>query len=213
MTDSAFQCLKAWICQTVLKVTLAYYDRSKPVVVQTDASEFGLGAALLQGGWPIAFASKTLNDVESHYANIERVCLSVCFGLEEFHTYVYGRHVLVENDHKTLEMIQHKPIHIAPPRLQQMLLHMQKYDYTMHYKPGKDMVLANHLSCFPSNTNYLPIPLVQNTQYVQLSTADLDIIQGSVESGPVYSTIYCLTLEGGQIKFRMSLTLADISGA
>ena len=66
--------------------------------------------------------------------------------------------------------------------LQQMLLHMQKYDYTIHYKPGKDMVLADLLSCFPSNSNYLPIPL--------------DIIWGSMECNPVYSTVYCLTLQG-----------------
>ena len=142
-TDAAFQCLKAWICQTLLKVTLVYYDRTKPVMIQTDASEFRLGTALLQGGQPIAFASKTLTDIESCYMNIERECLSVCFCLEKFHTYIYGRHVLIENDHKLLEMIQHKPIHAAPPRLQWMLLHMQKYDYTIVYKPGKDMVLAD----------------------------------------------------------------------
>ena len=59
-TDAAFQHLKAWICQTLLNVTLAYYDRTKPVMIQTDASEFRLGAALLQGGQPIAFASKPL---------------------------------------------------------------------------------------------------------------------------------------------------------
>ena len=58
LTDAAFQCLKAWICQTLLKVTLVYYDRTKPVMIQTDASKFGLGAALLQGGQPIAFASR-----------------------------------------------------------------------------------------------------------------------------------------------------------
>ena len=163
-------------------------------MIQTDASEFGLGTALLQGGQPIAFASKTLTDVESHYANIERQCLSVCFGLEKFHTYIYGRHVLVENDHKLLEMIQYKPIHVAPPRLQQMLLHMQKYDYTIVYKPGKDMVLADCLRCFPSNTNYLPISLAHNIQHVQLSTSELDVIRGAVECNPVYSTVYCLTL-------------------
>ena len=175
-TDAAFQHLKAWICQTLLKVTLAYYDRTKPAMIQTDASEFGLGAALLQGGQPIAFASKTLTDVESCYTNIERECLSVCFGLEKFHTYIYGRHVLIENDHKPLEMIQHKPIHVAPPRLQQMLLCMQKYDYTIVHKPGKDMVLADCLSHFPSNTNYLPIPLAHNIQHIQLSTSELDVI-------------------------------------
>ena len=169
--DAVFQHLNPWICQILPKVTLAYYDRTKPVVIQTDASKFELGTALLQGGQPIAFASKTLTNVESCYANIEKECLSVCFGLEKFHTYIYGRHVLIENDHKPLEMIQHKPIHVAPPRLQQMLLHMQKYDYTIVYKPGKDMVLVDCLSCFPSNSNYLPIPLAQNIQHIQLSTA------------------------------------------
>ena len=77
-----------------------------------------------------------------------------------------------------------------------MLLCMQMYDYTICYKPGKDMVLADCLSHFPSNTNYLSISLAQNIQHVQLSTADLDIIWGSVEHDPVYSTIYHLTLWG-----------------
>ena len=51
---------------------------------------------------------------------------------------------MVENNHKPLEMIQHKPTHAAPPQLQQILLYRKKYDYTIQYKPGKDMVLANH---------------------------------------------------------------------
>ena len=46
------------------------------------------------------------------------------------------------------------------PRLHQMLLCMQKYDYTIQYKPGKEMVLANHLSHLPSHSNSLPIPIV-----------------------------------------------------
>ena len=195
-THTAFYCLKSWICQTLLKVNLAYYDRTKPVVIQADASKFRLGAALLQGGWPKAFASKTLTDVESHYATIESKCLSVWFGLEKFHTYIYGRYVLIKNDHKPLEMIQHKPNQVPLPRLQWMLLHMQKYDYTIVYKPGKDMVLADHLSHFPSNTNYLQIPLAQNIQHIQLSTAELDVIWGSVEGDLVYSTVYSLTLRG-----------------
>ena len=89
-TDSAFQQLKQWICKTLLKTTLAYYNRSQPLSIQTDASEYGLGTALLQNNRPIAFASKTLTDVEMRYANIECKCLSVVFGLEKFHTYIYG---------------------------------------------------------------------------------------------------------------------------
>ena len=87
-----------------------------------------------------------------------RESVSVCFSLEKFHTYLYSRHVIIENDHKLLEMIQHKPIHASPPRLQQILLHMQKYDYTIWYKPSKDMVLANHLSDSPHGLTASPSP-------------------------------------------------------
>ena len=130
-TDMAFQCLKAWICQSLLNTTLVYYNQSKPVVVQTDASGYRLGATLIQSGHSIAFTSKTLTDIEKYYVNIERECLSICFGLKKFHTYIYGRHVMVEYDHKPLEMIQYKPIHVANPWLQWTLLCMQKYDYTI----------------------------------------------------------------------------------
>ena len=115
-TNQAFNNLKSWISNMLLKTILAYYDRTKPLILQTDASEYGLSAALIQNNRPIGFASKTLTDVETRYANIERECLSVVFGLKKFHTYVYGRHIIVQNDHKPLEMIQRKPIQ-APPRL------------------------------------------------------------------------------------------------
>ena len=84
--------------------------------MQTDASEYGLGSAFIQSGHPIAFASKMLTDIETHYVNTERQCLSVCFSLRKFHTYLCGRHVIAENDHKLLEMIQHKPMHGAHPQ-------------------------------------------------------------------------------------------------
>ena len=108
-TDTAFQQLKAWICQTLLNTTLTYYNRSKPVILQTDASEYGLGDSFIQSGCPITFTSKTLTDIEISNANIERECQSVCFSLKKFHTYLYGRHVTIQNDHKPLEMIEQKP--------------------------------------------------------------------------------------------------------
>ena len=161
-TDSTFQQLKQWICKTLLKTTLAYYDRSQPLSIQTDASEYGLGTALLQNNRPIAFASKTLTDVEPGYANIENKCLSVVFGLEKFHTYIYGRQITVFHDHKPFEMITKKPIHAAPPRLQRMILQLQKYDYMLIYKPGKEMTLADRLSRFPLNKENTQIEFHKN---------------------------------------------------
>ena len=113
-THAVFQCLKAWICLTLLNTMLACYDQSKPIIVQTNAIKYSLSAALIQCSRPIAFTNKTLTDIETHYANVKKECLSVHFGLEKFHTYLYGRYVIIENDHKPLEMTQHKHIHATP---------------------------------------------------------------------------------------------------
>ncbi|PFX20317.1 Uncharacterized protein K02A2.6 [Stylophora pistillata] len=56
---------------------------------------------------------------------------------------VYGRRVVVETDHKTLESIFWKPVNEAPPRLQRMLLKLSKYDLVVHYVPGKQQVISD----------------------------------------------------------------------
>ena len=85
--------------------TLQYYDTSVTPVLQVDASLRGLGASLLQNGRPVAFASKSLSDIETRYACIERELLAIVFGVQRFHTYLYGRSFKVITDHKPLVMI------------------------------------------------------------------------------------------------------------
>ena len=76
-----------WVKQMVCKdTTLRYFDANKPIVIQVDASQKGLGAALLQDGCPVAFASKALTPAEQCYADIERKMLACVFGAEHFHT-------------------------------------------------------------------------------------------------------------------------------
>ena len=141
--QKAFEKLKSAITSSE---TLAYFDPQKDIVLQTDASKGGLGCALLQDGRPVAFASKTLTTTEQNYANIEREMLAVVFALERFHHYVYGRHVTIESDHKPLESITRKGLKSAPPRLMRMLLRIQRYDFEVKYTPGKQMLVADHLS-------------------------------------------------------------------
>ena len=111
-----------------------------------DASGAGLGAALLQEDGPVAFASKSLVGAETRYSNIEREMLGILFGLERFHHYVYGRHVIVHSDHKPLEAISMKNLSNAPPRLSRMLLRAQRYDFQIVYRPGKQVAVADALS-------------------------------------------------------------------
>ena len=125
---------------------LAFYNVKKPVLITCDASQSGLGAVFLQEDRPIAYASRALTNAESRYAQIEKELLAVVFAFNKFHQYVYGREVLVESDHKPLESIMKKSLAAAPPRLQRMLLQLQKYSFTLVYKLGREMVLADTLS-------------------------------------------------------------------
>ena len=123
-----------------------YYDVSQPVTISCDASQSGLGADLLQNAKPVAYASRALTDAETRYAQIEKEFLAVVFAFNKFHQYTYGKEVRVESDHKPLEAITKKRLSAAPPRLQRMLLQLQRYTFTLPYKPGKDMILADTLS-------------------------------------------------------------------
>ena len=81
----------------------------------------------------IGFASKSLMDAETRYANIERELLAIVFACQRFSTYLLGRSFVAESDHKPLEMIAMKNLANAPPCLQRMLLELQRYDVTIKY--------------------------------------------------------------------------------
>ena len=59
---------------------LKYYDVTKDVTIQVDASPNGLGAVLLQDEHPVAYASQSLTQSEQNYAQIEKEMLAITFG-------------------------------------------------------------------------------------------------------------------------------------
>ena len=74
--------------------------------------------------------------------------LAAVFGAERFHTYVYGRSFTIESDHKLLESISRKSLADTPAWLQCMMLHLKGYNFTIHYHPGKEVVIPDTLSRF-----------------------------------------------------------------
>ena len=100
----------------------------------------------MQGGQPVQYASRALNETEKRYSQIEKEMLSVVFGLTSFHTYTYGRKVTVYNDHKPLAAVLKRPVGENPIRLQRMLCRIMGYDLDFTYIKGKDLLIADALS-------------------------------------------------------------------
>ena len=118
---------------------MAYYDPTAETSLIVDGSPVGVAAILSQkqqdGNFrPVAYASRTLNDTERRYSQIERETLAVLYGIERFHVYLYGMSFTVYSDHKPLQNI-FTPGHKPPARIERWLLRLQSYKFTVKFSP------------------------------------------------------------------------------
>ncbi len=143
MHDKCFTQIKKIITEAPV---LKFYNPTDEVTIQCDASQYGLGACLMQNGHPIMYASRSLTNTEANFAQIEKELLAVVFGAERFESNLYGRKFIVESDHKPLKVIMKKNVLSAPKRLQRMILRLQRFDFDIAYKQGSEMFLADMLS-------------------------------------------------------------------
>ena len=150
---------------------LAHYNPSLPLRLATDASAYGIGAVISHifpdgSERPIAFASRTLSNSEKRYAQLEKEALSLIFGVQKFHPYLYGRAFTLYTDHKPLTTILSPKKGIPPlsaARLQRWALLLAAYSYDIVYKSTKDHANADGLS-------RLPLPITPTTECQQEST-------------------------------------------
>ena len=178
--DEAFSALKQEITTAP---TLRYYDPSKPLTIQTDACTKGLGAALLQEGQPVYFASKSLTKAHQNYVAIELEMLAVCWALKKFHHYIYGHSFTLQMDQKPLVAILSKSPSDASHTLERLIHKTLPYDFNVEYIQGKCNVLADCLSrAAVADTIELPIVHVHYvTSSLNCSADKLQVLRESTK--------------------------------
>ncbi|XP_050548981.1 uncharacterized protein K02A2.6-like [Daktulosphaira vitifoliae] len=182
---------------------LAYFNPSLPIKLSVDASQFAVGAVIMQSNKPCAYASQSLNMTQQNYAQIEKELYAIVFGCQRFHQYLYGQTVQVETDHKPLVTLFNKPLHSVPIRLQRMMLKIQSYDLKVDYIPGKQLVLADTLSRAPLHdvdTNDLEEELVAHvksfTENLAIEETQLEKIKKETANDLVLKKIIQVYLTG-----------------
>ena len=83
---------------------LAHYDPQLPLRLAGDTSAYGIGAVISRvfpngSERPVAYASRTLSASERNYSQLEKEALSLIFGIQKFHQYLYGRKFTLVTDH------------------------------------------------------------------------------------------------------------------
>jgi hypothetical protein len=141
-----FQLLKTALTEAPV---LAPFDQSLPTTVAADASPFGLGAALLQEGRPVAYAARSLHKAERNYSQIEKELLGVVFGCERFAFYTTGRPTQILTDHEPLVGLVDKQYEQVTPRLTRFLERLWPFQLKFKYVKGIHHQLPDFLSRLP----------------------------------------------------------------
>ena len=145
----AFQDIQTALCN---EPVLYCPNFDQQFVLQTDASNTGVGAVLLQGEpghrHPVAYISRKLFPREVRYSTVEKECLAVKWALDAFRYYLLGREFLLETDHRPLQWMDR--MRDSNARITRWYLSMQPYRFSISHVPGRDNTTADFLSRLPA---------------------------------------------------------------
>ncbi len=149
--EEAFQRLKDSLCtEPILKSP----DFDQLFTVQTDASDVGIGAALVQGEpgnlQPIAYISRKLLKHEVRYSVVEKECLAIKWAMDSLKYYLLWRKFTLEMDHCALIWLSN--MKDTNSRITRWFLAMQPFDFVVQYRKGHENCAADFLSRAPQES-------------------------------------------------------------
>ncbi|WMV40955.1 hypothetical protein MTR67_034340 [Solanum verrucosum] len=139
--EKSFQELKKRLTTAPI---LTLPEGTQGFVVYCDAPRVGLGCVLVQNDKVIAYASRQLKVHEKNYPTHDLELAAVVFALKIWRHYLYGVHVDIFTDHKSLQyVLTQKELNLRQRRWLELL---KDYDLSILYHPGKANVVADSLS-------------------------------------------------------------------
>ena len=134
--QQAFETLKAHLTSSPI---LAYPRMEGRFILDTDASDVGMGAVLsqIQDGHErvIAYASSTLNKHERRYCVTRKEMLALVRFVKHFRPYLYGQDFLIRIDHSSLRWLM--SFREPEGQVARWLELLAEYQFEIQHRPGK----------------------------------------------------------------------------
>ncbi|GBM33653.1 Retrovirus-related Pol polyprotein from transposon 17.6 [Araneus ventricosus] len=117
---------------------LTYPRTDKEFILDTDASNEGIGAVLSQKigneECVIAYFSKSLGKPERNYCVTRKELLAIVKSIEHFHHYLYGRKFLLRAHHASLRWL----LNFREPegQIARWIQRLQEYDFEIQHRKG-----------------------------------------------------------------------------
>ena len=119
----------------------AYPDYNQPFEIYTNASNYQLGAVIIQNKRPIAYWSRLLQPMLMKYTTTEKELLAIILCLKEYEKILYGaKEIKVFTDHKNLTFNT-----LSVKRGLRWRTYIDQFGVDLCYIEGKKNVLAD---CF-----------------------------------------------------------------
>ena len=139
--QQAFDQLKHAMTHTPV---LTLLDFKEQFVTETDASDIGIGAVLMQKGQPIAYLSKALAQDHKHLSIYEKEFLALIMAVNKWRQYLQHQQFVIRTDHKSLTYLTEQNLH---SNMQRRAMHrLMGLQFQVVYRQGKENVAADALS-------------------------------------------------------------------
>lgn len=146
--QKSFEKLKAEMCNKVLLYGINY---AYPILLKSDASEYGLGGALIniiEGiERPVMFISKTLNESERRTHIYEKELYAIIWGYDKLREFIEGHEFTIQTDNEAVSYL--KKMKEKKAKLMRWANEIQSWNAKLVFRPGKENVEADALSRAP----------------------------------------------------------------
>lgn len=140
-TETSFRSLQQAL---ITAPVLAIPDFTKPFVVETDASDGGVGAVLSQEGHPIAYLSRALGPRNQGLSAYEKEFLAILLAVDHWRPYLQVQEFVIQSDHRSLASLDEQRLHT--PWQRKALTKLLGLRYKIVYQPGRENSAADALS-------------------------------------------------------------------